>query len=90
MITWGEAKRKKNLKAHGIDLAQVDCVFDAPMVTVEDGREHYGEQRLKSLGWFRDRVVFLVWTERDESARIISCRYGDKYETRAYFEALGN
>jgi len=60
------------------------------MVTVEDGREHYGEQRLKSLGWFRDRVVFLVWTERDESARIISCRYGDKYETRAYFEALGN
>lgn len=89
MITWDEAKRKKNIQAHGIDLAEVGCVFDAPMVTVEDGREQYGEQRLQSLAWFRDRVVFLVWTERDESARVISCRYGDKYETRAYFESIG-
>ncbi|MCM8613685.1 BrnT family toxin [Accumulibacter sp.] len=69
-------------------MAEVDCVFDAPMVTVEDEREQYGELRLRSLGWFRDRVVFLVWTERDGSARVISCRYGDKHETRAYFKAL--
>lgn len=58
------------------------------MVTVEDEREHYGEQRLRSLGWFRDRVVFLVWAERHDGARVISCRYGDKHETRAYFKAL--
>jgi len=88
MITWDESKRKRNLKDHGIDLAEVACVFDAPMITVEDEREHYGEQRLQSLGWFRNRVVFLVWTERNDSARVISCRYGDKHETRAYFEAL--
>jgi hypothetical protein len=89
MITWDETKRRKNLKDHGIDLAEVGCVFDAPMVTVEDESEQYGEMRLQSLGWFRNRVVFLVWTERDESARLISCRYGDKHEARAYFEALG-
>ena len=88
MIVWDERKRKRNLKDHGIDLAEVACVFDAPMVTVEDEREHYGEQRLQSLGWFHDRVVFLVWMERNDSARLISCRYGDKHETRAYFEAL--
>jgi uncharacterized DUF497 family protein len=89
MITWDEAKREKNLKDHGIDLAEIDGVFDAPMVTVEDKRGTYGEQRLQSLGWFHERVVFLVWMERDESARVISCRYGDKHEARAYFEALG-
>lgn len=89
MIAWDESKRKENLRNHGIDFAEVDCVFDAPMVTVEDEREPYGEQRLRSLGWFRDRVVFVVWTERDDSARVISCRYGDKHETRAYFKALG-
>ena len=89
MIIWDETKRKRNLKTHGIDLAELGCVFDAPMVTVEDEREKYDEQRLQSLGWYNDRVVFLVWTERDECARVISCRYGDKYETRAYFEALG-
>lgn len=88
MITWDESKRAKNLKAHGIDLADVTCVFDAPMLTVEDERDQYGEQRLQSLAWFRNRVVFLVWTERDECARIISCRYGDKNETRAYFQIL--
>lgn len=88
MISWDESKRTKNLKDHGIDLAELACVFDAPLLTVEDERERYGEQRLQSLGWFRDRVVFLVWTERNECARVISCRYGDKHETRAYFEAL--
>ena len=89
MIIWDETKREKNLKDHGIDLSELACVFDAPMITVEDEREKYGEQRLQSLCWFRERVVFLVWTERAERARVISCRYGDKHETRAYFEALG-
>jgi uncharacterized DUF497 family protein len=64
------------------------AVFDAPIVTVEDEREKYGEQRLQSLGWFRERVVFLLWTERNERARVISCRYGGKHKARAYFEAL--
>ena len=89
MVSWDSAKRAKNLKDHGIDLAELACIFDSPMVTVEDERENYGEKRLQSLAWFRERVVFLVWTERDESARVISCRYGDKHEARAYFEALG-
>ena len=51
MITWDESKRAKNLKTHGIDLADVGCVLDAPLVTVEDEREAYGEKRLQSLGW---------------------------------------
>ncbi len=88
MITWDETKRQKNLQLHGIDLAEVECIFDAPMLTVEDTRMDYGEQRLQSLAWFRGRVVFLVWTERDDGARLISCRYGDKNETRAYFKAI--
>ncbi len=89
MIIWDETKLESNLKDHGIDLAEVGCVFDAPMLTVEDARMDYGEQRLQSLRWFRERVVFLVWTERGDSARVISCRYGDKHETKAYFKALG-
>ena len=71
MITWDEAKRRKNLKDHGIDLAKIADVFDSPMITVEDTRERYGEHRLQSLGWFAERVVFLVWTERDDGARVI-------------------
>lgn len=89
MITWDESKRQLNLKRHNIDLAEVASVFDNPMHTVEDKREHYGEERLQSLCWLQGRVVFLVWTERDDSAQLISCRDGDKHETRTYFKTLG-
>jgi uncharacterized DUF497 family protein len=90
MFTWDENKRVKNLRDHRIDFSELECVLDFPMVTVEDRRDGYGESRLQSLCWFRDRVVFLVWTERAEGGRLISCRYGDKHETRAYFKAIGD
>ena len=48
MITWDEPKRLENLRKHGIDLADCEVVFDAPMATEEDRREAYGEQRLQS------------------------------------------
>jgi uncharacterized DUF497 family protein len=31
--------------------------FDAPVVTAEDTREAYGEQRMNLLGWLHGRVV---------------------------------
>jgi uncharacterized DUF497 family protein len=39
MITWDEPKRLENLRKHGIDLADCEVVFDAPMATEEDRRE---------------------------------------------------
>ena len=90
MNTWDEKKRIENMAKHnGIDFANLECLFDAPMVTVEDSRKVYGEKRLQSLCWYHGRVVFLVWTERGDDAHLISCRYGDKHETRQYFKALG-
>ena len=89
MITWHETKRTLNKQRHdGIDLADLECLFDSPMVTVKDTRAAYGEERLQSLCWYRGRVVFLVWTERGDEAQLISCRYGDKHETRNYFKAI--
>ena len=89
MITWDEAKRRENIKKHGLDLADLETVFDQPMISVEDDRQSYGELRVQSLGMWQWRVVFLVWTPRgDETAHIISCRYADRKETDAYFEAL--
>jgi uncharacterized DUF497 family protein len=34
-------------------------IFDAPMLTVEDKSESYGENRLQSLGPFYGVVVFM-------------------------------
>lgn len=86
MITWEETKRAANLVKHGIDLADTEIAFAAPMLTIEDNRIADGEQRLKSLAWWNDRVVVLMWTERDSGAHVFSCRYGDKRETDDYFK----
>ena len=88
MIAWDEGKRRLNLSKHGIDLALLEEVFSAPMLTVEDTREAYGEPRLQSLGFWRGRVVFLVWTDRAAAAHLISCRYANKRQTRDYFNAV--
>lgn len=87
MITWDEPKRRANLRKHRIDLAELEPIFDYPMITVEDSRESYGELRLQSLGMWQGRVVFLVWTPRGEdTAHLISCRYADRQEADDCFK----
>jgi uncharacterized protein len=89
MITWDETKRASNVRKHKIDLAELESAFDYQMVTVEDASESYGELRLQSLGMWQGRVIFLVWTPRDDDiAHLISCRYADRKETNDYFSGL--
>jgi len=88
MISWESPGAKINIKKHGIDLADLESAFDSHMVTVEDDREDYGELRLQSLAMWRGRVVFLVWTEREDVAHLISCRYADRSEIEDYFSSL--
>ena len=56
--------------------------------TREDDREAYGEQRLISLEWLRNRVVVLVWTDRGHDPHMISYREGETHEQEAYFRAF--
>jgi uncharacterized protein len=88
MITWDESKRKINIRKHQIDLAELESAFDFPMITVEDDREAYGELRLQSLAMWRGRIIFLVWTERQDAAHLISCRYANRSQIEDYFESL--
>jgi hypothetical protein len=89
MITWDETKRRTNLRKHRIDLAEVESVFDLPMITVEDDSERHEELRLKSLGVWRGAVVFLVWAPRgDDTAHLISCRYADRTQTEIYYSNI--
>lgn len=52
-FTWSEAKRKSNLKAHGLDFADAPEVFAGPTFTFEDDRFLYNEPRFVSLGLLR-------------------------------------
>jgi uncharacterized protein len=71
---------RKATSVHKIDLAECEATFDAPMLTREDASQSYSEQRLISLGWLHGRVVVLVWTDREDGPRLISCREAKPYE----------
>lgn len=88
MTTWDERKRQANLRHHGLDFDDCESVFDHPVVTKEDAREDYGEQRINLLGWLQGRVVHMTYTERGEELHVISLREATRHETQSYFQAL--
>ena len=87
---WDDAKRLANLRKHGIDFIDVPAVFDGDIVTVEDDRYDYGEQRFVTFGLLQGRVIAIVHKEREVFIRIISVRKATKYEQRTYFEQVSN
>lgn len=88
MFVWDEAKRRLNLRKHGIDFADADRIFRGVTFTAEDAREDYGEQRFLTLGLLEDQVVSVAHTEQGEEIRIISIRKATKHEARFYFSQI--
>jgi uncharacterized DUF497 family protein len=60
MLTWDEAKRKQNIKTHGLDFVGSDAIWDHFTVTREDKRQDYGEERLVCFGLLKSVVVVMV------------------------------
>jgi uncharacterized DUF497 family protein len=88
MFVWDEAKRRLNLRKHGIDFADAEKIFRGITFTAEDTREDYGEQRFLTLGLLEDQVVSVAHTEQGEEIRIISIRKATKHEARFYFSQI--
>jgi uncharacterized protein len=86
MITWDEHKRLRNLADHGVDLDDLDGVFDGELLTMEDAREAYGEVRFQSVGIFQSVPLFVVWAPRggDDVPHVISARKAVKHEEQAW------
>lgn len=87
--TWKEAKRKANLRKHGLDFADAEKVFGGPLVLVEDSRENYGEQRMIGIGMLDFLIVLIVHVESDNEIRIISMRKADNDETDLFYKNAG-
>jgi uncharacterized DUF497 family protein len=88
MFSWDEAKRRGNLKKHGIDFVDVETIFRGVTLTAEDIREAYGERRFLTLGLLEDQVVSVAHTESGDNIRIISIRKATKHEARYYFSQI--
>jgi uncharacterized protein len=87
MNTWDNAKREINLAVHGVDFADLEGFFDGDLLTREDTREAYFEQRLQSIGMFNGVALFVVWTPRGEDGdtpHLISARKAVNHEYKAW------
>ncbi len=86
-----ENKRVENIGKHDLDFVDAWQIFDAPMLVDIDNREDYGEIRYFGIGFLKNFVVAVVFTEPDEQTiRIISLRRALKYEREQLEQYIAN
>jgi len=88
---WDDDKNRENIRKHGLDFADAHQIFDAPMLSGIDKRADYGEERFTGIGFLRNIIVVIVFTEpREDTIRIISLRKALKYERESFQRAIRN
>lgn len=81
---WDEAKRQKNIKKHGIDFPSAwDFAWETAKID-EDDRAEYREHRYVAVGYIKERLFVMAFTNRDDVVRLISLRPAEPKEIRRY------
>lgn len=84
--TWDEYKNQSNKIKHGISFETAILVFNDPYyLEVYDVEHSQDEDRYIVIGKVEE-VLFVVYTERKNSIRLISARLADKKERRIYYD----
>ena len=85
MFVWDEAKRKSNLKKHGLDFKDAHLVYDNPDKCTYDSHRP-GERRLMdvAVAVIQGRLLALIYTERGNDVRVISFRPASREEREQY------
>ncbi len=88
-LSWDENKRLTTLAVRGLDMADATQIFGERHVTFLDDRFDYGEIRYLTFGFLGTRLCVVVWTERDETRRVISLRKANEREQEKFKGKLG-
>jgi len=84
---WDPDKHRRNYRDHRISFHDAARALDDPSaVEWIDDREDYGEERIIALCQVDGRVLYVVYTERNNLRRIISARKAMNHEARLYFQ----
>ena len=84
---WDEDKARSNLQKHGITFEEAAQVFFDPFYQTGDASSDE-EQRDFIIGYSSlQRILLVVYVERDKRTRIISARRATRYERKSYEEA---
>ena len=84
---WDEEKNRANKAKHGIDFNIAMHVFDDEnRIEIYDFEHSKDEDRYNTIGLVHD-ILFVVYTERKDSLRIISARLATAAERRLYYDS---
>ena len=88
IFEWDEEKNRKNFEKHGFSFDDAEEVFNSPTITFVDERYNYDEVRQVTLGAYKERIVFIVYTLRENRIRLISMRKANAREQKIYQKRL--
>ena len=85
---WDQDKAKINLRKHQVSFQEGATVFNDPLVATQLDPDHSrDEQRFIAIGRsVRGQVLVVVFTERGNKIRLISCRKATPRERKVYEE----
>ena len=82
---WDEEKEKLNIKKHGISFSTAALVFDdEDRIEIYDAIHSLDEDRYITIGSV-GKILFVVYSNRDSSIRLISARLANERERRLYY-----
>ena len=85
LVEWDEVKNQRNIEKHGISFETAALVFaDEERIEYYDKLHSQEEDRYVVLGCVQG-ILYVVYTMRDEYARLISARIATKLERRIYY-----
>ena len=86
---WNRSKSQENLRKHGVSFEEARSVFRDPLSMMVPDRRHWIEEpRFNIIGLSdQGRILMVVYTERDGTIRIISCRKAASAERKRYEES---
>ena len=85
LVEWDEVKNQRNIEKHGISFETAALVFaDEERIEYYDKLHSQDEDRYVVLGCVQG-ILYVVYTMRNEYARLISARMATKLERRIYY-----
>ena len=86
---WDDAKERKNIRKHGIDFTTASRIFkDENRLELYDEAHSENEDRYITIGIIDEvaYIVTVVYTEREETVRLISARKATEQERKRYYD----
>jgi len=72
------------LRERGLDFAEAEDVFAGVKLEYPDERQDYGELRMITVGYLRERMVVVCWTPRGQDRHVFSMRKANEREKAKY------